>query len=137
MVNVQHYAYRVIWSEEDQEFVGLIPSPVYRILADTTQPIQVGQAVIARNSDIFAADMALQWLKWARNQGMQQINKVYEIRRNYAGDVALWKAQANRVIEEARQELIKRTEGQEAVGDIVRDILLTVGNQVQMTLPTK
>jgi len=122
---------------EDQEFVGLIPSPVYRILADTTQPIQVGQAVIARNSDIFAADMALQWLKWARNQGMQQINKVYEIRRNYAGDVALWKAQANRVIEEARQELIKRTEGQEAVGDIVRDILLTVGNQVQITLPTK
>ncbi|HBP88948.1 MAG TPA: hypothetical protein DD706_16095, partial [Nitrospiraceae bacterium] len=59
------------------------------------------------------------------------------IRRNYAGDVALWKSQANRVIEEARQELIKRTEGQEAVGDIVRDILLTVGNQVQMTLPTK
>jgi len=110
---------------------------IYRLLSDTTGPIANGIDLINKTSRLLAAQMAYRWLEWAARQTVARAGELDLIRRNFAGDIREWRAEALVVVEGARMEVLREAGVLDSFQSVVQASLFNVGNSVQRVMPTK
>lgn len=124
-------------TQADAAFISLVPVGIYRLLSDTTGPIANGIDLINKTSRLLAAQMAYRWLEWAARQTVARAGELDLIRRNFAGDLREWRAEALVVVESARLEVLREAGVLDSFQSVVQSSVFHIGNAVHRVIPTK
>jgi len=89
----------------EQNFVNVVPTPVFSMLVKMPQPVELGQAFINRIDSLTAVAMAYHWLSWASEQVASQAYKMTYKKKNWVGEGAVtkWEEKARDVVTRAQR----------------------------------
>ena len=95
-------------SAADQQIINMTPVPILTMLADYGRPRDVGNQIARLSSEVVAADMGYQWVKWAATETSRNVSYIQKVKPEWPGNLQDFQGRLHQVLRGASDSLAKR-----------------------------
>jgi len=95
-------------SAADQQIINMTPVPILTMLADYGRPRDVGNQIARLSSEVVAADMGYQWVKWAATETSRNVSYIQKVKPEWPGNLQDFQGRLHQVLRGASDGLAKR-----------------------------
>ena len=93
----------------EQAIINMSPVPIEKMIVEYGRPRPVANQIVTLSSELVAADLAYQWMRWAVEEVQRNIAFMKKLRPEWPGDTGAFGKSAQEKLREARERMTKRT----------------------------